>query len=99
MKYFLTILCVVFGFITSAHLKVMTYNIRNSKASDGVNKWDLRKDSLFSLIAQANPDILGTQEVLRDQLRDLQKQFKSYTHVGVGRNNGKRKGEHSTIFF
>lgn len=99
MKYFLTILCVVFGFITSAQLKVMTYNIRNSKASDGVNKWDLRKDSLFSLIAQANPDILGTQEVLRDQLRDFQKQFKSYTHVGVGRNNGKRKGEHSTIFF
>jgi len=38
MKYFLTILCVVFGFITSAQLKVMTYNIRNSKASDGVNK-------------------------------------------------------------
>ncbi len=77
----------------------MTYNIRNSNALDGENKWTLRKEKLIALIKKANPDILGTQEVLPKQRKDLKKALPEYHVDGAGRNNGKQAGEHSCIFF
>jgi endonuclease/exonuclease/phosphatase family metal-dependent hydrolase len=82
-----------------AQTRVMTYNIRNSRAADGVNAWNKRKDKLANLVKKVNPDILGTQEVIYNQLKDLNTRLKEYTSFGVGRNNGKHKGEHSVIFF
>ncbi len=84
---------------TFAQTKVMTYNIRNSHAADGVNAWDKRKDKLAALIKKVDPDILGTQEVIYNQLKDLNARLKDYKSFGVGRDNGKHKGEHSAIFF
>ena len=77
----------------------MTYNIRNSRANDGVNKWESRRERLVALIRKVNPDVLGTQEVLLDQLKYLNKSLNDYTSFGVGRNNGKHAGEHSAIFY
>ncbi|MDB5282216.1 MAG: endonuclease/exonuclease/phosphatase family protein [Bacteroidota bacterium] len=82
-----------------AQTKVMTYNIRNSHALDGVNSWDKRKDKLVALIRKVNPDVLGTQEVLLKQLKYLKQSLNDYESFGVGRNNGKHGGEHSVIFF
>lgn len=82
-----------------AQTKVMTYNIRNSHANDGVNKWSKRKATLAGLIKKVDPDVLGTQEVIYNQLKDLQKALPAYQSWGVGRNNGKHAGEHSAIFF
>jgi endonuclease/exonuclease/phosphatase family metal-dependent hydrolase len=83
----------------SAQTRVMTYNIRNSHAADGVNAWDKRKESFVAVIRKVNPDILGTQEVLPDQLKYLKSTLNDYESFGVGRNDGKHKGEHSALFF
>ncbi len=80
-------------------IKMMSYNIRNSNAVDGVNKWENRKQMLANLILKVNPDVLGTQEVLMDQYRNLKKMLPEYDVFGVGRNNGKHGGEHSAIFY
>ena len=78
----------------------MTYNIRNSNGDRGtVNDWNKRKGNLAALIRKVDPDILGTQEVLRNQLKDLKKMLNDYECFGVGRNNGKHAGEHSALFF
>lgn len=77
----------------------MTYNIRNSNAADGPNKWKFRKENVVALIHNVNPDVLGTQEVLLDQYKDLQRMLMGYSFFGVGRNNGKHAGEHSCIFY
>lgn len=82
-----------------AQTKVMTYNIRNSNANDGVNKWNLRRENLVGLIKKVDPDILGTQEVLLNQLTYLKKSLSDYESFGAGRNDGKHKGEHSALFF
>jgi endonuclease/exonuclease/phosphatase family metal-dependent hydrolase len=82
-----------------AQTKAMTYNIRNSNANDGVNRWNLRRDNLVGLIKKVNPDVLGTQEVLLNQLIYLKKSLGDYGSFGVGRNDGKHKGEHSVLFF
>lgn len=82
-----------------SQIKVMSYNIRNSNAADGPNKWKYRKENVTDLIKQTDPDVLGTQEVLLDQYTDVKKRLPSYSVFGAGRNNGKHTGEHSCIFY
>ncbi len=97
----LLLFATLFFFTLSAfsQVSVMTYNIRNSNAKDGVNKWSKRKQALADVVLKRDPDILGTQEVLLNQLNDLKKLLPAYDVFGAGRNNGKQAGEHSTIFY
>ena len=79
--------------------KVMTFNIRYGSADDGENNWNNRKTILFGVIRDFNPDLFGMQEVLNFQLDELKGEFQNYSTVGVGRDDGKTKGEYSPIFF
>src|SRR5690606_23660953 len=79
-------------------LKVMTYNIRYDNKGDGVNQWSNRKSKVVTLIKKYDPDIIGVQEALHHQLEDLANALKQYTYVGVGRDDGKTKGEYSALF-
>lgn len=99
MKKFLLLPFILAATACMAQLTVATYNIRNSNAADGPNNWELRRDTLVALVKQINPDILGTQEVLNDQLKYLTATLTGYTAYGAGRNNGRHAGEHSAIFF
>jgi hypothetical protein len=44
-------------------VKVMSYNIRLDVASDGENRWDLRKDKVAGLMNYYEADFIGGQEV------------------------------------
>ena len=80
-------------------MNVMTFNIRCDKASDLQNNWQYRKDFAAKMIGFYNADIIGTQEVFKNQLDDLLQRLPGYNFLGVGRIDGKEKGEHSAIFF
>jgi endonuclease/exonuclease/phosphatase family metal-dependent hydrolase len=67
--------------------------------SDGVNQWRLRKDRVFRLFQFCHPDLVGVQEALPHQLADLHAAFPSFDWYGVGRDDGKDKGEFSAIFY
>jgi endonuclease/exonuclease/phosphatase family metal-dependent hydrolase len=95
--FFLTILLI--GQIKAQNLRVITYNIRYATASDGVNEWKLRKAKVADLLNKQRPDIICIQEALHSQMLDLQKSLSAYFYVGVGRDDGKQKGEFSAIFF
>ncbi len=99
MKYILAVLLAAVYLPLLAQTKIMTYNIRNSNAADGVNRWEKRRDTWIALVRKVDPDILGTQEVLLDQLNYIKKTMTDYSEYGVGRNDGKKKGEHSAIFY
>ena len=47
----------------------MTYNIRYDNSYDGINSWTEgnRKEKVFTIINDANPDIFGVQEALVHQ--------------------------------
>ena len=79
--------------------KVMTFNIRYSTKTDGVNSWDNRKEKIVETILNNEVDILGVQEALHSQVIDLEKGLKSYEWMGVGRDDGIEKGEYSPIFY
>ena len=78
---------------------VITYNIRMNTTGDGVNAWPLRKDKVAGLLTFHQADIFNVQEALPEQMDDLTLLFPDFDHVGVGRDDGIRKGEHMSIFF
>ena len=81
------------------NLNVMTFNIRYDNPQDGLNNWNNRKNEVAQTIRFADADVVGTQEVLANQLKDLKSELPEYETVGVGREDGIEKGEYSALFF
>jgi endonuclease/exonuclease/phosphatase family metal-dependent hydrolase len=80
------------------HLNVMTFNIRYNNAADSANAWPYRKDLAASQVIFHEAHIVGVQEALYGQMQDLQQRLPNYKYFGVGREDGKQKGEFSAIF-
>lgn len=100
--YFLTVLMsvsVLFAKGKEEKMNVMSYNIRMDNPSDGENQWKFRKDLAANIIKFYAVDLFGAQEVLHHQLTDLLDRLPEYSYVGVGREDGKTKGEYSPIFY
>ncbi len=79
-------------------INIITYNIRLNLASDGINAWPNRKDNVKALVRFYDTDILCVQEALPEQFDDLLANS-NFDVVGVGRDDGKRKGEFSAVYF
>lgn len=79
-------------------IRVMSFNIRYGTANDGDNHWERRKDFLMETIRAFDPDLLGTQETLAEQKQYLLEHLPGYIAVGVGRDDGKEKGEMAALF-
>jgi endonuclease/exonuclease/phosphatase family metal-dependent hydrolase len=77
----------------------MTYNIRLDTSQDGINQWSLRKDRVASLIRYHSADLFGVQEALLNQITDLKNALPAFDWYGLGRDDGKVKGEYSAIFY
>ena len=80
-------------------LQVMTFNIRLNTTSDSLNAWPYRKDNLASQVLFHDIHLLGVQEALHNQMVDLKERLPRYRYIGVGRDDGKEKGEYSAIFY
>lgn len=78
---------------------VMTYNIRYNNPGDGINAWPNRVQDVVQLIRSYQPDLLGIQEALKGQVMDLESNLPEYGWFGVGRDDGKERGEYSPIFY
>src|SRR4030095_12411577 len=53
----------------------------------------------FETIDEFKPDLIGMQEVLPFQAAQIKSHFKGYDFVGVGRDDGKNKGEMAPLLF
>lgn len=78
---------------------LITYNIRMNTPDDGVNAWPLRKEKVAGLLKFHQADIFNVQGALPEQMDDLISLFPDFDHVGVGRDDGVRKGEHMAVFY
>jgi endonuclease/exonuclease/phosphatase family metal-dependent hydrolase len=78
---------------------VISYNIRYNNPNDGINIWENRRSTIGEFISNENPDFIGMQEVVYSQLFNLIDDLPNYSYVGVGRDDGKTKGEYSPILF
>jgi len=98
-KFFFAISFVVSISVHSQELNVMTFNVRYNTKNDSLNAWPYRKDNAASQIKFHYIHILGVQEALHEQMIDLSQSLSQYKYVGVGRDDGKTKGEYSAIFY
>lgn len=82
----------------SPTLTVMTFNLRYDNPGDGVNTWSKRRGFVADIIRKHNPDLLGLQEVLANQRDQMLADLPGYESIGVGRDDGDRRGEFSPVF-
>ena len=95
----LLLILLFFLFQQTDSITAISYNIRYNNPQDGMNVWENRKAPVASLLNQEKADFVGLQEVVHPQLLDLVEALKTYDYIGVGREDGKTKGEYSPIFY
>ena len=103
-KYLLIILNSFFLFISDLKGEnvihsIVTYNIKYDDRSTHQNSWIMRKEGMIELINSISPDILGIQEGLMNQVDYLDTNLDSFRYVGVGRDDGNKKGEFCAIYY
>lgn len=87
--------------IYAQQLTVASFNIRYDNKGDAEkgNGWAQRAPVVCQLIQFHDFDIFGAQEVLHNQLNDMLAGLPEYGYIGVGRDDGKTKGEYAPIFY
>ncbi len=81
------------------NISVMSFNIRYNNPEDGIYSWPSRRPLVSEMLKEQTPDIIGFQEVLKDQINDLSAMLKPFAWAGVGRDDGKSAGEFAPIFY
>ena len=106
-KLFYTLAIAAFALMSIAcnrtsEIKVMSYNIRLSSGTikaDSIYHWEHRKQASLNLMHEENPTVFGLQEACPDQMDYMVENLPEYGYIGVGRGDGKRKGEFMSIFY
>ena len=75
--------------------KLMTFNIRNDNSRDGKDAWTNRVDVVVNLLSKQ--DLFGLQEVTAGQLKTLVARLPEFDFYGLGRNDGRSRGEHAPL--
>ena len=78
---------------------ILSYNIKYDNTWDKENNWSLRKKRLIHLLKDYNPSIIGIQEGLIHQVKYIDSSLEKYKYIGVGRDDGKTRGEFCAIYF
>ncbi|MGW8317133.1 MAG: endonuclease/exonuclease/phosphatase family protein [Bacteroidales bacterium] len=101
MKRALWILLMGWSVLLTAQqpVELITYNIRLNTAGDGEHAWPHRKEDVAAVFQFHRASIFCVQEALPDQIDDLQSAFPGFAYEGVGRDDGKREGEFSAVFY
>ncbi len=90
---------VLSGTAWSQPFKLITYNIRYDNPNDGENNWENRKRKMAGLLNYYEPSFIGIQEGLLHQVEYLDQSLPAYDYIGVGRDDGKQKGEYCAIYY
>ncbi len=87
--------------LSAQSLYVASYNIRYQNDDDARegNGWQQRAPVVCGQLLFEHPDIFGAQEVLHGQLQDMLRLMPDYDYIGVGRDDGAKKGEYAPIFY
>lgn len=97
--FFLLVLVSSLCWSAMGQTRLMTYNLRYANPNDQENYWENRKAEVAEMIRYYHPGILGIQEGLHAQVAYLDEALAAYSYVGVGRDDGKQKGEYAAIFY
>ena len=80
-------------------IHAMSFNIRLGVAEDGPNHWDLRKELVFDVFRDHQPDVVGVQEAWKIQIDALKAAFPEFGMIGRSRQADPGKGEWCPILY
>ena len=80
-------------------MKIMSFNVLCSGKKEEKRYWTDRKEMVIDIIKKYKPDSFGLQEAHHRWMNYVAKMLPEYDYVGVGRDNGKRMGEFSPVFY
>jgi endonuclease/exonuclease/phosphatase family metal-dependent hydrolase len=84
----------------AVELRLMSFNIRYESPDDhGAHAWKNRIAGATRMIRRLQPDCIGVQEAEHGPVADLWASLPDYEFFGVGRDDGRRAGEYSGIFY
>jgi endonuclease/exonuclease/phosphatase family metal-dependent hydrolase len=83
--------------MAGSELRVMTFNLRYASATPP-NTWAERRPAMRQLLQEQAPDVVGTQEGLYQQIKDLETDLPTHGWIGLGREGGSR-GEFMAVFY
>lgn len=78
-------------------MRVMSFNVLCWGPDD--NSIDVRKERVVKIIKDYAPDTFGLQEAHIEWMDYVSENLPEYDYVGVGRDDGKKKGEFSPVFY
>lgn len=78
-------------------LRAMTYNLRYA-SDQPPNAWPDRLPVAVAMLDELAPHVIGCQEALYRQVRDLDRKLPNYDWIGTGRDGGSR-GEFMAVFY
>lgn len=81
----------------SPSIKVMSFNLRYASDTPP-NAWGQRLPVMVACLEKSDPDLIGTQEGLYRQLKDLERELPQFAWIGLGRDGGS-KGEFMAVFY
>ncbi len=93
------ILLTITSSIYSQQHTIISYNIRYDNNWDIENSWEIRRSNIIQILIKYSPSIIGIQEGLLNQIQYIDSSLINYDYVGVGRDDGKEKGEFCAIYF
>src|SRR5690606_25232365 len=79
-------------------LRVMSFNVRVPVDADGPDRWELRREAMVRASRDADPDLIGTQELVRAQGEFLAARLPQYDWFGRERGGG-RDDEQMAVFY
>ncbi len=77
--------------------RLMSFNVRYDTATDGVHNWAHRRRLVAETVRYHDPDVVGVQEAMTHQLRELESMLPAYEWVGDPRDTAARSGEHTAV--
>lgn len=83
----------------SETVRAMSYNIRcgSCERESDINHWSRRKYLVADVIKNSRTDLIGLQEAELFQVQDLVSLLGDFDWVGVGRDDGREKGEINAV--
>lgn len=79
-------------------LRVMSFNVRYPSAQDGEDIWVNRRDLLCDTVKKYAPDVMGTQELFKEQGDYIVSKLPEYAWFGISRR-GNETDEHMGVFY
>lgn len=85
--------------VSAQSFTLLSWNIRYDNPDDGPDNWNVRKQELVTFLSEQDPWLFGIQEGLNHQVTFIDTSLPNYRYIGVGRDDGNKKGEFCAIYY